>query len=144
MNRRELIQRVLVGSTVLLVVPSVLESCTKSPLTPDPGTGGVPTSGNPVTVDLSLPGNSSLNTVGNYKVIGGVIIINTASGFVALSSVCTHQGATVGYDSASGNIVCPRHGSQFTTSGSLVNGPALTPLRTYTITIQNNILTVTG
>jgi cytochrome b6-f complex iron-sulfur subunit len=140
MNRRELIQRVLVGSTVLLVVPSVLQSCSKDPST-DPGTtpGG---GGGPITLDLSLAGNSALNTIGNYKVVSGVIIINTAAGFVALSSVCTHQGATVGYDSTSGNLVCPRHGSQFSTSGGVVNGPAASPLKKYTVTLDNNILSV--
>jgi cytochrome b6-f complex iron-sulfur subunit len=141
MNRRELIQRVLVGSTVLLVVPSVLQSCSKDPST-DPGNTPSPGSGGPITLDLSQAVNSTLNTIGNSKVVNGVIIINTSAGFVALSSVCTHQGATVGYDSTSGNIVCPRHGSQFSTTGAVVNGPAESPLKKYTVTLDNNILTV--
>jgi cytochrome b6-f complex iron-sulfur subunit len=142
MNRRELIQRVLVGSTVLIVVPSVLQSCSKDPST-DPGSAPPPYSGGPITLDLTLAANSSLNTTGNYKVVDGVIIINTGAGFVALSSVCTHQGGIVGYDSASGNLVCPRHGSQFNTSGGVVNGPAALPLKKYTVTLDANILTVT-
>jgi len=141
MNRRELIQRVLVGSTVLIVVPSVLQSCSKDPST-DPGNNPPPAGSGPITIDLTLPVNSALNTVGNSKVVNGILVINTAAGFIALSSICTHQGATVGYDSTSGNIVCPRHGSQFNTAGGVVNGPAASPLKKYTITLENNILTI--
>lgn len=141
MNRRDLIQRVLVGSTVLLVVPSVLQSCSKDPSL-DPVTGPAP--GSPLTVDLSSADNASLNTSGNYMVIQNVIIINTGSGFAALTSVCTHLKCTVGYDSPSGNIKCPCHGSQFTTTGSIINGPAASPLKVYTVARENNILTITG
>lgn len=141
MNRRDLIQRVLVGSTVLLVVPSVLQSCSKDPAL-DPGTGPAP--GSPLTVDLSSADNAVLNTAGNSKIIQNVIIINTGTGFSALSSVCTHQGCAVGYDSPSGNIKCPCHGSQFTTSGSVINGPAASPLKAYTVARENNILTITA
>jgi len=140
MNRRDLIQRVLVGSTVLLVVPSVLQSCSKdSSMDPVPGPG---TGGGPLTIDLTLSDYSSLNTSGNYKVVNGIIIINVGGVFKALSSVCTHEGCTVGFDSASGNLKCPCHGSQFTTAGSVVNGPATSSLRTYTIALDNNILTI--
>ena len=98
MNRRELIQRVLAGSAVLVLVPSVLQSCTKTSLSPftfPPG-NGTPGPGSNITLDLSLADNSSLNTVGNAKIVQNILIINTSSGFVALSSICTHQACTVG------------------------------------------------
>ena len=37
MNRREVIQKFLMGGTVLVIVPSVLESCSKDPAL-NPGT----------------------------------------------------------------------------------------------------------
>jgi cytochrome b6-f complex iron-sulfur subunit len=140
MNRRELIQRVMVGSTVLLVVPSVLQSCSKDPST-DPGNNPPP--GGDITIDLSLPANSALNTTGGSKVVSGVLVINLAAGFVALSSLCTHEGCTVGFDSASNNAICPCHGSKFNTAGGVVTGPAVSPLKKYNVVLENNILTIT-
>ena len=139
MNRRELVQRILVGGTVLFVVPSVLESCTKGS-TDDPGVNPTPTK---IDLDLSLPANSSLNVDGGSMIVQNIIIINTGSNnFVALSSVCTHQGCTVGYNSGAGNIQCPCHGSVYTTSGSVVAGPAPKSLQSYPVTLKNNILTI--
>lgn len=144
MNRRDLIQRVLVGGAILVLAPSVLQSCTKDP-SADPlnKPGGGVTPGTNINLDLTLAENSSLNTTGSYKIVSGVIIVNTGGGnFAALSSVCTHQGCTVGYDSPSGNIKCPCHGSVFTTTGSVVNGPAASPLQTYPVTLTGNTLTI--
>ena len=139
MNRRELVQRILVGGTVLFVVPSVLESCAKGS-TDDPGVNPTPTK---IDLDLSLPANSSLNVDGGSMIVQNIIIINTGSNnFVALSSVCTHQGCTVGYNSGAGNIQCPCHGSVYTTSGSVVAGPAPKSLQSYPVTLKNNILTI--
>ena len=38
MNRREVVQKFLLGGTVLVLAPSVLESCSKTAMT-NPGTG---------------------------------------------------------------------------------------------------------
>ncbi len=143
MNRRELIQKVLVGSTVLLVVPSVLQSCSKDSST-DPGNNPPTSGGGPLTIDLTLPVNESLATLGNSKVVSGVLVINTAAGYVALSALCTHEGCTVGFDSPSNNIVCPCHGSKFNTAGGVLTGPAEAPLKKYKTTLENNILTITA
>jgi cytochrome b6-f complex iron-sulfur subunit len=145
MNRRDLIQRVLLGGTVLLLSPSVLQSCTKDTL-PDPannpGKGNTP--GTRIDLDLSLAANSDLNSTGGSKIVQGVIVVNTGGGnFAALSSVCTHQGCTVGYNTGSGNIQCPCHGSVFTTTGSVVTGPASTALQSYPVSKTGNILTIT-
>ena len=48
--------------------------------------------------------------------------------FRVFTSVCTHEGCTV-TDVAEQRISCPCHGSQFSiTDGSVVAGPAPTPL----------------
>lgn len=141
MNRRDLIQRVVLGGAVLVLVPSVLESCTKSS-TPDPGK--VNPTGTKIVVDLSLAENSVLNNSGGSKIVQSILIVNTgSSNFIALSSVCTHNGCTVGYNSTANNIQCPCHGSVFTTTGSIVNGPAPTPLPSYAITKTGNVLSIT-
>jgi thiosulfate dehydrogenase [quinone] large subunit len=49
---------------------------------------------------------------------------------VAYDAVCTHQGCTVGFDSASGLLLCPCHGAVFdpTQGAAVLQGPTNTPL----------------
>ena len=142
MNRREVVQKFLVGGTVLAIAPSVLESCVK--MSTDMGTlsGGKPPSST-INVDLSLSQNSALNSAGSSKIIQNILIINTGQTIVALSSICTHQGCTVGYSAANGDIECPCHGSVFSTSGSVLMGPAFTALQSYPVTKSGTMLTIT-
>ena len=77
--------------------------------------------------------------VGGGKIISGpnVVITQTAAGtFKGFSSVCTHQGCIVA-TIANGTIDCPCHGSKFSIKdGSVVNGPAPSPLPPVAITVQ--------
>ncbi len=68
----------------------------------------------------------------------------TESMVVAVSRVCTHQGCTVLLPGAAGTTLdCPCHGSRFTTSGGVVNGPATRSLQTYPARIQGDQVVVT-
>jgi thiosulfate dehydrogenase [quinone] large subunit len=64
------------------------------------------------------------------------IVIHASPGkFLAFDAVCPHAGCTVGYDSGTGIIVCPCHGSQFNaTTGAVEVGPAPTGLKKIPIT----------
>lgn len=64
--------------------------------------------------------------------------------FTAVQVACTHQGTAIDYDASKGNFVCPNHGSQFTTAGAVINGPATASLKKYKIAISGNTMTVTG
>jgi Rieske Fe-S protein len=66
-----------------------------------------------------------------------IVITQPQSGtFHAFTAVCTHAGCTVGSVS-SGTINCPCHGSRFNISnGSVVNGPAASPLAAVNIKVQ--------
>jgi len=66
-----------------------------------------------------------------------IVITQPQSGtFHAFTAVCTHAGCTVGSVS-SGTINCPCHGSRFSISnGSVVNGPAASPLAPVNIKVQ--------
>ena len=146
MTRRVLIQKIVVGGAIILVTPTILTDCTKITM-PAPAPKSAPgggSSGNKITIDLANATYAALNTAGGSMVVQGVIIANTGSGnFVALSSVCTHLGCTIGYSLAANNFPCPCHGSVFSTSGAVVNGPAATALNSYTVSKAGDILTIT-
>lgn len=124
---------------MLILTPALIQSCSKNAGT-DPGT--LPAGG--LKIDLSLSENGSLNTTGGYKVVQGVLIINLGTSFSALSTICTHQQCTVGFVPTAQRIECPCHGSQFTVTGSVINGPATSPLRSYTVSRDGNILAITS
>jgi cytochrome b6-f complex iron-sulfur subunit len=139
MNRRDVIQRVLVGGAILVVAPSLLQSCSKDSTT-DPGGGGV---GTKLDLDLSLPANASLLNTGGSLIVQNILVINTGEKYVALTSICTHQGCTVGYNSVADNIQCPCHGSVYSTTGSVINGPAPSALTSYPVKVTGNVISIT-
>lgn len=141
MNRRELIRQLAAGSVTLFVVPTFLTSCEKETIDPDANPNPDPDP-DPLTIDLGDDKYSSLLPVGGSYVESGIIIFHTGDGYLALSSVCTHQGCQVGYDHGEGNLPCPCHGSIFSTTGSVLQGPAVSPLKKYTLTQEGDILTV--
>jgi len=138
MTRRDLIQKVLIGGVTFLVIPPVLNSCSKNET--DNGTGG--TGGNNLTLDLKNAAYSALNTAGGSVIVQGIIVANTPTGYVALQSVCTHQGCTISYSSTSNNFPCPCHGSVFSATGSVVNGPAVTALKSYVVNKSGSTLII--
>lgn len=142
MDRREVIQRVLLGGAALIVIPSAFTSCEKkTEPDPEPEPGPGPT-GSKITIDLTQADYSALNTAGGSKIVQTLLVVNTGTSFIALSSVCTHEGCTVGYVPSTGNVQCPCHGSTFSNTGSVIAGPALTALTSYQATKNGNILTI--
>lgn len=118
---------------------------------PNPGGGGSgitgTTSGTAInfTVDLTNSNYNDLKTAGNGKIIGEVLVAKTTAGsYVALSKICTHEGNPVAYRASSNDVFCQTHGSTFSIGGAVTNGPATTPLKTYTVTVSTdgNTLTV--
>ncbi len=139
MNRRELIKNVAAGTITLFVVPAAFTSCEKDSIDPDDNNNP---DDNTLTIDLNAAKYSDLGSAGGFVMEGDIIIINTGDGFIALSSICTHQGCTVSYDSGSNNLPCPCHGSVYSTSGSVLQGPANAPLKKYELTQEGDILTI--
>ena len=138
MNRRELIKNIAAGTVTLFVVPAAFTSCEKDPVDPDDNDNP---DGN-LIIDLTAAKYSDLGSAGGFVKEEDVIIINTGDGFIALSSICTHQGCMVAYDSGNNNLPCPCHGSVFSTSGSVLNGPADSPLKKYELTQEGDLLTI--
>lgn len=120
-----------------------LASCSKSGDNPNPDPGGGGGGGTRLTANLS----TELTAIGSSKVSGNVIVVrtatgNTASSFSALSLICTHEQCTVGYDAADNDFKCPCHGSEYSISGAVTQGPATVALTKYTVSVNGNTLTV--
>ena len=141
MTRRDVIQKVLIGGTTVIILPSAICSCSKDE---DPGSGG---GGNPprtITIDLTNPTYAALNNPGGQAIVQSIAVANVGNNnFIALASVCTHEGGTVVYSLASNKFVCQTHFSEFSTAGSVLLGPATTGLKSYVVTKSGNTLTVT-
>jgi Rieske Fe-S protein len=109
------------------------------------GSTGAPASGTSASgaagagSSANVLASTSQVPVGGGTVLTGkriVITQPTAGAFHAFTAVCTHQGCIV--DAVSdGTIDCPCHGSKFSaTDGSVVHGPAPTPLAAIAISVQ--------
>ena len=57
-------------------------------------------------------------------------------GFLAVYRRCTHLGCAVPFDQASGQFVCPCHGSAFDNEGDVLNQPAPRPLDLFEINVN--------
>ncbi|GAB2979736.1 hypothetical protein GCM10027049_13830 [Mucilaginibacter puniceus] len=150
MEREEFISKLGLG-VLIACTGCGLASCGGSKSndpTPNPGGGTpppAPGSGAVFTTDL----NTSLLNVGDSKVLNGVILVriasgNVASSFTAVQVACTHEGTSINYNAGQAKFICPNHGSQFSQSGQVTLGPAATNLKTYTVTVNGTIATVTA
>jgi len=62
---------------------------------------------------------------------------------LCLDRTCTHQFCQVGSFGAGGIALCPCHGSRYSTTGAVVNGPARTALTRYDASLDGTTLTIT-
>jgi cytochrome b6-f complex iron-sulfur subunit len=62
---------------------------------------------------------------------------------VALSAICTHEGCTVGWQQSTDNLFCGCHGSAFSTTGAVTNGPARQPLTQFASKLNADSIAVT-
>ena len=59
-----------------------------------------------------------------------------------MSSICTHQQASITYQANSNRLYCAAHGSVFTTAGAVTTGPATTALKKYQTSLTGTMLRV--
>ncbi len=107
------------------------------------GQAGVTISGSSVSVNAAVAG---IGSAGQYVILTGAdaIVINTGSGFVALSKTCTHSSCALArFNNSTSLLECDCHGSRFRTTGQVANGPASTPLRSYAVTVTSGVVTFT-
>jgi cytochrome b6-f complex iron-sulfur subunit len=98
------------------------------------------------TLTINVDSSSPLAAVGGAATVtvstGTYLVARTAQTTVTtVTGVCTHEACAVtGF--ANSVYVCPCHGSEFNTSGAVVQGPAISPLRQFPTTFANNVVTI--
>jgi cytochrome b6-f complex iron-sulfur subunit len=97
------------------------------------------------TVSITIDSASALSSVGSAATtrtsLGTFLVARTAQeSFTVLTATCTHEACTItGFSSS--RYVCPCHGSQFNTSGTVAMGPASRSLQQYSSQFNNGVLT---
>ena len=136
MDRKEFLSIVGIGA-VSLLCQSCLTGCN-----PQNSIVNAPTNVD-FTLDLSSASNVALTKDGGYVYNSGVIVARVSAGnFVAVSQACTHQGTTVIYENSSHHFYCRSHGSTYATNGSVIYGPASSPLKQYNVALTGTSLRV--
>ena len=133
MNRQEFLKTL--GSGALLTCAGCLMHCgTDNNVTPTDVD---------FTIDISQAPYTALQNVGGSATKSSVIIARiSATEFSALSKTCTHEGTAVEYQSANSRFHCPNHGSNFSLSGLVINGPATRSLQQFNVTLDGTQLRV--
>lgn len=154
-------RRAFVGTSAAYFVAAALSAAcsggttdpSAGPITPGgstPPTGGgntgaaqagVTISGSSVSMNTTLAG---IGTAGQFVILtaADAIVINTGTGFVALSKTCTHSSCGLArFNNGTSLLECDCHGSRFRTSGQVATGPATAPLRSYPVTVTGGTIT---
>jgi len=142
MERKDFLQKFAIGGSILLTAPVLLNSCSDgTDDTMDDVDNG--NDDDAVTIDLTSDDFSDLGTVGGYAYSGNIIIIRSGSdSYLAFSKICTHQQCTVTYNASENELPCPCHGSVFSTSGAVLEGPATSSLKKYSVNKEGDTLKI--
>jgi cytochrome b6-f complex iron-sulfur subunit len=141
-TRREFLAGSVKMAATAGIAAYVFPGCTQAPR---PGAQPVT-----VTVDISLAANAALASVGGAVFVDNpldaeraIIVYRAAIDKVnAFSSRCTHLGGPVQLP-VNGVETCPWHFSQYSTDGTVIQGPALQNLATYTAVQNGTVITIT-
>lgn len=151
-SRREFLERAGMTAVMTTFGLSFFSACSSSedaapPQTnvpPSTSTSGITVSGNTIRIDLAS--QPALAATGGWLLIidAQALVVNVGGGaYRALTSVCTHTGCDRNWTFTSTKFVCSCHGSEFDTSGNVLQGPAIQPLKSFSTSLSGMILTVT-
>jgi cytochrome b6-f complex iron-sulfur subunit len=142
-DRKEFMRQVGVGFGAIMLM-QCLQSCGMAEI-PDPNPNGGGGEKVDFTIDLNLAKYAALRNRGGFVVVTEykVIVAQTNDGdFIAVSSVCTHEGATLTYQANNKIFKCPAHESEFDAEGKVLKDPAKTALKKYNVTVDDTAKTV--
>ena len=129
------------GAVLGYVALPLIESCTPTsvPLLPEQSASPIGPDGS-VSVNVSelSQGNPAFQVPNVVAPDGfGVLVTLTPDNVVhAFSMRCTHQSCSVDSALAHGDVHCSCHGSLFALDGTVIQGPAITPLTAYPVTFD--------
>jgi cytochrome b6-f complex iron-sulfur subunit len=145
--------RALSVATLGGAMAALLEACGASSPSGTSGSFGgsaLPTvSGTAVSgaVTVSIVAGSPLATVGGAALVRAsnntfLVARTSQDAFTALTAICTHETCTI-TDVSGQTYVCPCHGSRFSQTGQVQNGPASRALRSFSTRLASDVLTIT-
>jgi cytochrome b6-f complex iron-sulfur subunit len=155
LNRKDFIKQAGCSALFLMAMGITVTACDTAEVAgpkddTTPGGGGNTADGititpTTITLDLSKPGAAVLNNAGGFLLIGAAnaMAVNVNGTIRAFTSVCTHAQCTTSWAFESSRLICTCHGSQFSTEGQVVIGPATAPLKSFASTRNGNIVTIT-
>jgi len=94
--------------------------------------------GDAVAADSIVDGGGVVGFFGDDR----VVVVRADGKLHAVSAVCTHQGCTVGVNTDEHTLDCPCHGSRYTLTGKVVEGPAVRPLGTFNVAENDGTITL--
>jgi len=91
------------------------------------------------TADVA-PGEAKVYEVSGRR----IALCNVEGTFYAIDDTCTHDGGPLGEGELhGGQIECPRHGARFDVrSGRAVALPAVMPVRSYPVQVEDGVVKV--
>jgi cytochrome b6-f complex iron-sulfur subunit len=151
MERKDFIEKVGLSAASILIF-GCMQGCSKSdnPAATPPPSNNNPPKAIDFTINITTNPYTSLNTAGGFYVdkTNNIIIARTLTDeFLAVSSLCTHQQVTLEFQASNNRFICPSppgHGSLFSSTGAVVNGPAAGSLTQYKTTRTGNNLRIFG
>jgi cytochrome b6-f complex iron-sulfur subunit len=147
MDRREFMTWMGIGG-LATSLPVVLAACqSQEPAATNDTSADAP------TADTGSAGSSEvIGTVADLETngfllkadaaVGPVLVVGTADALSAVNPTCTHAGCTVEWKGDQTLMVCPCHGSQFNSDGTVAKGPATEPLPTYAVQVEGDNVVV--
>lgn len=100
--------------------------------TPPPSSGGGAVGGTAINGAQGLGAGQALNFSA-----GGTdaVLLKDGSTYRAFQRACTHQGTNVEWEQGSGTFYCNNHGARFSSTGAVLVGPAVIPLRPIAVSV---------
>ena len=143
MNREDFIKKCGLGCLGAMMMPAILQGCAGTKY-----------------IDAGIEGSDLLIPLSSFEKIKDdvvqyrkyIVASNdtlqfpicvyrlSENDYRALWMKCTHQGTELHV--FGDRLQCPAHGSEFTTTGAVQNGPAADPLRSFSVTVSETTLKI--
>ena len=140
MDRKEFLKNAS-AATALAFFGLSLESCSNDSEDMTPSTGG---GVDGVTFNLNQSPYNALANDGGWLLhpTENILLVNVGGNISAFSSRCTHTGCTRDWTFPNNEFQCNCHGSRFSTSGAVTNGPAASALARRSVIQDGDEITV--